>query len=89
MMAGFGSGGADEGAAGCVPEITGAEDASVEVRVAVTLGADCAAELCRAGPPRAKLTATDAPSTVAVTPAAVSGRHTVRFRPAGREGLAG
>ena len=33
MMAGFGSGGADEGAAGCVPEITGADDAPVEVRV--------------------------------------------------------
>ena len=89
MKAGLGPGTAEEGAAGCAREITGAGGAAVEVRGTAALGTSCAAEEGRALPLRAKLTATDAPSTAAVTPAATSGRHTVRARRTGGAGLAG
>jgi len=90
MKAGLGPGTAEEGAAGCAREITGAGGAAVEVRGTAALGTSCAAEEeGRAFPLRAKLTATDAPSTAAVTPAATSGRHTVRARLADGAGLAG
>jgi hypothetical protein len=88
MMAGLGPGAAEEGAAGGVSEITGADGASVKVRGAA-FGTSCAAEEGPVLPLRAKLTATDAPSTAAVTPAATSGRHTARLRPVGGDGLDG
>ena len=94
MMAGSGPVPAEEDTPGdldgarCVREIAGADDAgSAEVCAAAALGLDCTADEGRAVPLKAKLTATDAASTAAVTPAAVSGRHRrrhqVRFRPAG------
>src|SRR6266852_3077057 len=96
-MAGAGPGPAEEDAlwdleaAGCVRETTGADDAGpAEVGAAAALGLECAADEGRAVPPRAKLTATDAASTPAVTPAAVSGRHRrrhqARSRPTGADG---
>ena len=83
-MAGAGSGPGEAGdsaepdAADLVPETTG--------RIAVALGTACAADECLAAPGGARVNTTDAARTLAVAPAAASGRHRRRdeTRPDGR-----
>jgi hypothetical protein len=90
MMAGRGPGAGDlDGAeAGRVPGTAGAGGTAADVGEAAALGATLAADEGGGAPPSAKLTATDAASRAAVTPAAVSGRH--QRRPGDRPGgLAG
>lgn len=86
---GPGAGDVDGAWAGWVPRTAGADGAAADVGKASAPGATRAADERGGGPPSAKLTATDAASRAAVTPAAVSGRHQRRpgDRPGGAAGL--